>query len=260
MDRSLLVVSTLCFLLSFAYTMWALGARVYRSSPVNLGAIGLGFVFQTLWLSHRGEMVGRCPLGSLGDVLAFLAWSVVLIYGLTGPTYRMSLLGAFTSPLVFLLQGISLLMPLAEPTKAPGQIKPWLELHAAVSIVAYGAFALASLAGAMLLVQERQLKTRKLHSFFYHLPPIHDLARANRRLVYIGFVLLSVGLVAGLMHGMAHVGLLRVVSLGVWLLYAVLSVLLRGASISPRKASWMAIGAFSVLLLTLWAVQIVSHE
>ena len=259
MDRITLAISTLFFCFGFTYTVYALWARVPRRSLLNLSAIGIGFVFQTLWLYQRGQVVGRCPLGSLGDMLVFLAWSVVLLYLLTGPTYRLSLLGTFTSPLVVLLQGGALWMPLPGAPESLAPLRPWLELHAAVSVVAYGAFALASMAGAMLLVQERQLKTRRLHSFFYHFPPIHDLAVANRRLVYIGFGLLTVGLLAGVLNGVAHVGLLRFVSVGGWLLYAFLCVALGRSSISPRRASWLAIGAFSVLLLTLWAVEIVAR-
>ena len=71
-----------------------------------------------------------------------------------------------------------------------------MELHAASSIVAYGAFALAGISGVMYLIQERQLKTHHLRSIFYHLPPIHDLAVANRRLILMGFTLLTVGILA----------------------------------------------------------------
>jgi hypothetical protein len=76
--------------------------------------------------------------------------------------------------------------------------------------------------------------------------------------VYIGFVLLSVGLFAGLRQGMAHVGVLRVVSIGLWLLYAFLSLALGSQRISPQRAAWLASGAFFILLLTVWAVQLAS--
>lgn len=256
MDRIPLALSTLCFLFGFAYTMYALGARQYRGSWWNFSTIAAGFVFQTVWLVERGREVGRCPIGSLFDLLVFLAWSVTLVYLLTGSLYRLSLLGVLTSPLVFLLQGVALVMPRPAAVKAVAPVKPWLELHAAISVVAYGAFALAAAAGVMWLAQERQLKTRRLHSFFFNLPPIQELAAANRRLVYFGFGLLTVGLLAGLLNGVAHGGMLRVVSLGVWLVYAFLCLSMRNAAISPRRASWMAIGAFSILLLTVWAVEI----
>lgn len=238
--------------------MHALGARVYRRSPLNFFATFCGFLLQTVWLYQRGQTVGRCPLTTLFDVLVFLGWSVALIYMATGATYRLSLLGALTSPLVFLLQASALLMPMPVLEKGVSAVNPWLEFHAAVSVVAYGAFALAGIAGVMLLVQERQLKTHKLHSFFFHLPPIHDLATANRRLLYFGFALLTAGLLSGLRQGMAHVNLLRVVSISIWLLYAFLCIALGVRRIAPRRASWLAIGAFAVLLLTVWTVQIVS--
>ena len=258
MDRTALVASTACFLLGFAHTMHALGARVYRRSPLNFFVSLVGFLLQTLWLYQRGQAAGRCPLTTLFDVLVFLAWSVSLVYMVTGATYRLSLLGALTSPLVFLLQASALLMPMPVLQKGAAPANPWLEFHAAVSLVAYGAFALAGIAGAMLLFQERQLKTHKLHSFFFHLPPIHDLATANRRLVYFGFLLLTAGLLSGMRQGMAHVSLLRVVSISIWLLYAFLSIALGVKRITPGRASWLAIGAFAVLLVTVWAVQIVS--
>ena len=50
MDRTLLVISTICFLVGLAYTMHALGARVYRHSRLNFFAILTGFAFQTAFL------------------------------------------------------------------------------------------------------------------------------------------------------------------------------------------------------------------
>ena len=70
--------------------------------------------------------------------------------------------------------------------------------------------------------------------------------------------MLTIGLVAGLKQGMAHMGLLRVVSLGLWMLYAFLCVALGSKRISPQRAAWLASGAFTVLLVTVWAVQIAS--
>ena len=197
MDRLLLVISTFCFLLGFASTMYSLGARVYRRSQLNFIALVTGFILQTGFLYLRGQELGRCPLTSLFEVLIFLSWSMVLFYLLIGPTYRLSLLGAFTAPLVFIFQVAALLLKKDEPTRTTFAPNAWFELHAAVSIMGYGAFALACVAGAMYLTQELQLKTHHIHSIFYHLPPIRDLAVANSRLILTGFGLLTVGLVAG---------------------------------------------------------------
>src|SRR6202051_983362 len=84
----------------------------------NFFAVGLGFIFQTAFLSVRGHALGRCPLTNLFEVFIFLAWSVALIYLLVGPTYRLSLMGAFTAPLVFALQTFALLAPIDVPHPA----------------------------------------------------------------------------------------------------------------------------------------------
>jgi ABC-type uncharacterized transport system permease subunit len=248
----LLIASTFCFLLGFAYTMHALGARVYRPSRLNFFAILSGFIFQTLWLSQRGQQLGRCPLTNLFEVLIFLAWSMVLFYLVIGTSYRLSLLGVFTSPLVFLFQVGAMLMVRDIPSKVRGGPNPWLEVHAAVSVIAYGAFALASVAGVMFLVQERQLKTHQLTSIFHALPPIQDLATANGRLILAGFALLTIGLAAGFKMGnlAAHRGALYW-SIGVWLLYGFILCARWWHRISGRRVAWLSVAAFAAVLVTL---------
>lgn len=252
MERLLLVLSTFFFLLGFAYTMYALGAKAYRHSRMNLIAILAGFLCQTGFLYVRGQSLRRCPLTNLFEVLIFLSWSMVFFYLLIGPAYRLSLLGFFTSPLVFILQTFALLTPWDVPSRVRATPNAWLELHAAVSIVAYGAFALAGVAGVMYLAQERQLKTHHLKSIFFHLPPIRDLAVANKRLVFTGLALLTLGLVAGFAMGNAGAHATKIIwSSGVWLLYAFLAGAEAWRRITPRRAAWLSVGAFALVLVTL---------
>jgi ABC-type transport system involved in cytochrome c biogenesis permease subunit len=103
MERLLLAISTFAFLSGFAYTMYTLGARSYRHTQFNFFANLFGFLCQTGFLYLRGQEVGRCPLTTLFDVLAFLCWSMVFFYLVIGPAYRLSLMGAFTAPLVCVL-------------------------------------------------------------------------------------------------------------------------------------------------------------
>jgi ABC-type uncharacterized transport system permease subunit len=78
-----------------------------------------------------------CPIGTLPEILIFLGWSIALIYLVIGPTYRLSLMGAFTAPLVLFLQIVAIVLP-AEPSRPPHAPNPWVEAHAALSLVAYG--------------------------------------------------------------------------------------------------------------------------
>jgi HemX protein len=262
MDRLLLVASTFCFLLGFAHSMHALGARVYRRSRLNFFAILGGFTFQTAFLWVRGQEIGRCPLTNLFEVFIFLAWAMVLFYLLIGPTYRLSLLGVFTSPLVFVLQVSALLIPgLDRPPGPKIAPNPWMELHAASSIVAYGAFALAGVAGLMYLVQEKQLKTHHLRSIFFHLPPIRDLAVANRGLILTGFALLTVGIGAGFAVGSISSHAVKVAwSVGVWSLYGFILVAEFGHRMSPRRGAWLSVVALGVVLSTLWGIRFITDQ
>lgn len=253
-DRYLLVVSTICFLAAVVRTAVALRAGIFRPSQFNFLAIGLGFIFQTAFLSIRGHTLGRCPLTNLFEVFIFLAWSVALIYMLVGPAYRLSLMGAFSAPLVVLLQGFALIVPIDVRHPVRLHANPWLEFHASISLVAYGTFALACIAGVMYLVQERQLKTHQLRSIFYHLPPLTDLFAAITRLLWWGFLLYTVGLVSGFFVGHPLPYVQVICALGVWLLYGAILQGRHLRRLAPKHVAVLCIVGFSAALTLLWGI------
>ena len=251
MERAFLISSTLCFLAGFAYSMYALGAKVRQPSRWNFVVMLMGFAFQLGFLQLRSGTVGRCPLTNLFEVLVFLSWSVVLLYFVVGSTYRLSLLGTFTAPLVFLIQVVAQLLPAASlPAVRKVSTGFWPELHAAISLVAYGAFALACVAGVMFLVQERHLKRHNLNSFFQDLPPIANLSVAVQRLMLAGFVLLTVGIVAGFFAGHAPAATIAL-AVCVWLPYGAVLVMRRTHRLGSRRIAWLAVAAFALALTTL---------
>lgn len=254
MDRQLLIASTLCFFVGVVWTALALRARIFRPGRFNFFAIAAGFILQTAFLSMRGHAVGRCPLTNLFEVFIFLAWSVALIYLLIGPAYRLSLMGAFTAPVVFVIQAFALIAPIDVRHSNRMPANSWLEFHASISMVAYGAFALACIAGAMYLVQERQLKTHQIHSIFYQLPPLTDLFAAITRLLWWGFGLYTLGLVSGFFIGQPLPRLQIVCAFGVWLLYA---AILQGRHLrwlAPKRVAALCIWGFSAALMLLWGI------
>lgn len=254
MDRYLLIASIICFLAAIVRTLVELRAGIFRPARFNFFAIAAGFILQTAFLSVRGHALGRCPLTNLFEVFVFLAWSVALIYLLVGPTYRLSLMGAFTAPLIFVIQAFALIAPIDTPHMRKLPPNPWLEFHASMSMIAYGAFALACIAGAMYLVQERQLKTHKLHSIFYHLPPLTTLDTATTRLLWCGFALYTLGLVSGFFVGHPLPRVQMICAFGVWILYA---AILQGRylrRLAPKRVAALCIIGFSVALTLLWGI------
>src|SRR5213080_3586556 len=136
MDRQFLIFATICYLAAVIRTIVSFRARIFRRSRFVFLTIALGFLLQTAFLSIRGHALGSCPITNLFEVLVFLAWSIALIYMLIGTAYRLSLMGAFTAPLVFLLQIAALVLPIDTPRASPVSPNPWLEFHASISIIA----------------------------------------------------------------------------------------------------------------------------
>jgi HemX protein len=253
-DRQLLIVSTFCFLAAIIRSVMALRAGVFRSARFNFVAIGLGFIFQTAFLSIRGHVLGRCPLTNLFEVFIFVAWSIALIYLLVGPTYRLSLMGAFTAPLVVLIQTFALVAPIDIRHALRLLPNPWLEFHASISTVAYGAFALACIAGVMYLVQERQIKTHQIRSIFYHLPPLTDLFATITRLLWLGFALYSAGLVSGFFIDRPLPRAQVAGAIVVWLLYAAILQGRHLRRLAPRRVAVLCIAGFGAALTLLWGI------
>ncbi|HEX4637995.1 MAG TPA: cytochrome c biogenesis protein CcsA [Chthoniobacterales bacterium] len=254
MDRYFLIISTVCFLVAIVHTVLELRGGTFRPMRFNFFLVALGFIFQTAFLSMRGQQVHRCPITNLFEVIIFVAWSVALFYMVIGPAYRLSLMGAFTAPLVSLLQLFALLAPIDKPHRAKMPANSWLEFHASMSLVAYGAFALACIAGVMYLVQERQLKTHHLHSIFYHLPPLTDLFAAITRLLWWGFALYTLGLVSGFFVGEPLPWVQIVCAVGVWILYG---LILQGRYLrwfAPKRVAALCIIGFSAALTLLWGI------
>lgn len=260
MERQVLIVSILCYFAAVIRTAISLRAHTFRRSRFSFFMILLGFGLQTVFLTLRGHAVGRCPITNLFEVLIFLSWSIALIYLVVGPAYRLSLMGAFTAPLVFLIQIFALIAPIDSPRSARLSPNSWLEFHASISIIAYGAFALACVAGVMYLVQERQLKTHELRSIFYHLPPLPNLFSVMTKLLWLGFALYSAGLASGFFTGEPLPWTKMILAVGIWIVYAAILFTPHIRSIAPRRIAALCIGAFAAALSLLWSIEFVGRH
>ncbi|MDB6075080.1 MAG: cytochrome biosis protein, partial [Verrucomicrobiaceae bacterium] len=131
MDRLLLILATLAFVGGLVHAVISLRAGTWKENRWHWVPMAVGLVFQTAFLYLRGQQHGRCPLTNLFEVFIFIGWCIVLLYFLVGATYRLSLLGVFTAPMIALLQALALVSSLDKsvpPLRGPP--KPWLEIHA----------------------------------------------------------------------------------------------------------------------------------
>ncbi len=249
MDRWSLIISTLFALLAAVQGMTAVH-RGHRSrwTPALMMLVLCG---QTAFLALRGQQRQMCPLADLGEILGFLAWSLTLFYVLVGPTYRISLLGVFTAPVIVLFQGAALIPGVLDATpEALSGGNPWHETHSATSVLGYGAFALASVAGVMFLVLNQQLKAQHLKSgLFKNLPPVRELLVSLKRLLILGMGLLTIGIFAGIMMPKsgaptAHLA----VAIAVWVSYLTLLLVHQIRGLTGKRLSILTVTLFVLSL------------
>lgn len=253
MDRWFLIAATL--LAAVGGILGMISVHRGKRSHWTVAWMIAALLCQIGFLAVRGESRAACPLNDSGEILAFLAWSLTLFYLLVGPAYRISLLGVFTAPVVVIFQALALIPGTltANPTKITGG-NPWHETHSAMSVLAYGALALAAVAGVMFLVLDRQLKEQHLKSgLFRNLPPVRELLISLERLLWLGGGLLTIGIVAGFLmpHTSSAWGHL-IAAVAVWVGYIVLLAIKQVRGLTGRRLSLSAVVLF-VLSLAVFA-------
>jgi cytochrome c-type biogenesis protein CcsB len=254
MNVWILKVAALVYLLATVLHLAYLASQRREVEAWGRRATWAGFGAHTLGIAVRYAEAGYTPVTSLHESMSFFAWCIVGLYLLLQLRYRVPSLGGFASPvaLLFVLAAVSL----------GGEIEPlnpalqsfWLPVHVILLFLGDGAFALAAAAAVMYLIQERQLKRKRLSGWFHRLPNLDLLDELNYRCLTIGFPLLTVGIITGSLWAQQAWGTYwswdpkETWSLITWLLYAALlhgrlTVGWRGR----RAAVWALVGFASVL-------------
>ncbi len=256
-DRTWLWFAAACYLAGFALGTIAVIRERKLSRAVMYAIISAGFVLQTLGLYVRGLEVKGCPLGNTFELFQFLAWSAIALYLVIGATFRLSLLGYFTSVLATALTVVSLAFPSWDPPTRASIFggNAWIEFHAALALFSYGVFALLTLTSLMYVLQVFSLKRQHLHGLFSFLPSIRELDQISLRLLAAGVILLTASLGVGAVYWLDDIGAVNAsklaVTVAVWAAYAVVLVLrLRSVLVGQRLAGWL-LALFVVVLLTL---------
>lgn len=263
-DRHYFLLAVGVYGLSVLYSifLWRKGFR--QDNRVNYALLLLGFTLHTVAMLKRGFSFDRCPVNNLYEATTFVCWTIVAAYLVLGSWSRLRFLGAFASPLIFGL-GVFALMPQLDVRGPKPEFSGGLSsLHAALSLLSYGAFGLSSVAALMYLTQEHDLKFHKLRAVISLLPPIERVEAIVGRLLLAGFVLLTAGLAVGGYYlkqkaGAFYLDDFKIIwSLFVWLIYLGLLVMRWGFGRGGRRFAWGAIVVFLFVVLTFWGANLIS--
>jgi ABC-type uncharacterized transport system permease subunit len=263
-DRHFFLLAVAIYGVSTVYSvfLWRKGFR--KDDHVNYLLLLVAFAFHTVAMCQRGFSLNHCPVNNLYEATTFVAWALVAAYLVVGLLPRLRFLGAFASPVLFAI-GVFALMPALDPPRGsqPEFSGALTSLHAAMILLAYGAFGLGAAAAGMFLTQQHDLKFHKLRAVLSLMPPIQRLETISSRLVLAGLVLFTIGLGAGgclpQPEGVSYWQDSKVVwSILMWLVYLALLVWRRVFPQSSRRFATGVIGAFAFLLLTFWGTNLLS--
>jgi ABC-type uncharacterized transport system permease subunit len=263
-DRNLFLVAVILYGVSLVYSvfLWRRGFR--KDDRINYLLLAAAYGFHFLAMLKRGYSLQRCPTNNLYEATIFFGWAMMTAYLGLGLLRRFRFLGVFASPVMFGLGVFALMPSLDPPPQQATYVGPALSLHAAFTLLAYGAFGLASVAAIMYLRQEQDLKQHKGRILFSLLPPIGRLEKIITWLAFTGLVFLSAGLLVGFVAITPPPGVkvgrdFKVIwSLLVWGLYLALLTLHWGFAQRGRRFACAILGVFGFVLLTYWGANLAS--
>ncbi|HKK13783.1 MAG TPA: cytochrome c biogenesis protein CcsA [Gammaproteobacteria bacterium] len=158
---------------------------------------------------------------------------------------------------------LTIALMFAYPTRHIVRERPsWaLDIHIALSVLAYSLLAMAAVQAAVLALQHRQLHNHQPGGLIRSLPPLQTMENLLFQMIGAGFVLLSLALISGFVFlediFAQHLVHKTVLSIVAWVVFAVLLWGRRRFGWRGRIAIRWTLGGFAVLMLSYFGTKIV---
>src|SRR5688572_28763938 len=255
--RSLLLAVLAAYLIAAIYSILAFVNKRRSLQRVAEWSMAVGFVLHTAVLIDDWAVDGHYPLFGLRETLSFLSWALTGGYALVLYHYRAQAIGAFAMPLVCILTSAALLLNPDPGASAAAFSTMWLfPIHTTLLVFAYAAFFIVFMASVMYLIQERELKVKTFSGFFHRLPSLRTMNEISTHAAAVGLTLLTLGLVAGVFWSWSLHGRMwrndpkEIFAVLMWLLYLVLAMFRSTANWRGRRAAWLGVLGFVLVLCT----------
>lgn len=233
--------------------------------PASLGALGLGLLSHAAALAIAAAQIHRLPVTDVRSALSFFSFHVTMAFFLVYLLYRVTALGIFMLPFVFVLTLIAALHP-GRSFESAAFRGGWLLVHIASMFLGYTGFFLTFVAATMYLIQERELKSKKPRAFYYRLPSLEVCDDLYSRSLVFGLLFLTIGILTGFVwasrawKGPWELDPKILASLVTWLIYLTLFSTRLSGSWRGRRAAYVAIFGFAAMMVTFLGVSFLSGQ
>jgi ABC-type transport system involved in cytochrome c biogenesis permease subunit len=250
--KPLLLMTLAAYVVAAVHYVVAFMHKRRSSERVAFMSLAVGFALHTASIIMDWVEDGHYPLFGLRETFSFLAWTLAVAYllSLILTRYRTLALGSFTLPLVSILTFIALVARDRGAGSATSEIArsagaQWLfPVHTTLLLFAYAAFFVVFAASIMYLPS---------------LMTVNDIAS---HAAAIGFTLLTLGVLTGMLWSSERDGRLwhndpKEIFAGItWLLYLILILYRSTASWRGRRAAWLGVIGFALVLCTFFGARL----
>jgi cytochrome c-type biogenesis protein CcsB len=261
MNQLLDVLSIVLYSIATIFFVLRFSKKANTRKPAFL-FLGLALVTHGIDLVVLASEQHRFP--ALNFVQAFCSLTFFTIFLIL--VVRRKLMEAsavFLLPIAVVSILLQLIYPAPETKMEPVLKAGWIYIHIPLMILSVACLTISFITAIMYLLRERQLKAKRTSFLLDRLPSLETSEQLSYRSLWIGFFLLTLGMVTGMIWSKYLRGhywswdYKEIWSLATWSLYA---VLLNGRMLSVwrgRKAAYLAIVGFVLILFTFAGVSLV---
>lgn len=221
-------------------------------------ASGAFFHLAHFFVSNANAKV--CPIKGVNVATSLMALIAVTIFFVVSRVKKLEVVGAFVAP-----QALAAVVAarFAGSSDATADVRSAvLPLHIVAVLLGTAMFALASALAATYLLQEKQLKKKKLGGMLQKLPALDVLDRASHRFLLAGFPLLTIGILTGLLW-VGHVSsnklaiVRQLLAYVAWIVFATVLLMRSAGGWRGRRAAWGTItgAVLSFLVFVIYLVR-----
>jgi len=232
---------------------------VYRADAARRVA---STCFVATWLVHLGGIVhealrvGRVPPTTGAEYLLLLGWVVLSLHLLLWFRANVELSGLLLAPLAGVLCLAAMQWLGASAPRTERAVDGWFLVHTSISTIGMATLCVAFAMSVLYLVQDHALKTKRTLALLARLPSLERSDQLGHRALLVGFVLLTLGIAAGVVviaEARARpvvVGAKLILPLLAWVVFAAILVARASFGFRGRKAAVLTITGFVLGLAT----------
>ena len=228
-----------------------IAARKETLSRIAVIVQAAGFLLHTAALVCRGIGAGRLPLTNQYEFATSFAWGLCLVSLIFVIRFRFPVLGAFASPVMFLVIGYAAMQSREVHELMPALRSNWLGFHVSTAIIAYGSFGVSFVLAVIFLLRDRMTEGGFLDQ---HIPDREILDIISYRSISLGLLFLTFTILTGAIWAERAWGSYwswdpkETWSLITWIIYAIyLHLRIRRGYEGRAAAIFAAIGFICVL-------------